>query len=154
MFKIFKTEKKLTIEEVEKIEREIGLIFPMEYKEHLLKYNGGKCEPNEFSFFENGVLETSAIDWFLAIYDGDGDNLLEYINILKIEEKRIPNSLIPIATDDCGNIICISCEGKDCGSVYFWDHEKEIDYNSEDDSNWSNLYLISPSFNEFIKNLR
>lgn len=42
--------------------------MPAEYKEHLLKYNGGQCTPNVFKFNENGNWTESCIDWFLTIY--------------------------------------------------------------------------------------
>jgi SMI1-KNR4 cell-wall len=56
--------------------------------------------------------------------------------------------LIPIAEDDGGNLICISCSDNDKGKIYFWNHEEE----NEDDLT-ANLYFVSNSFNEFIDSL-
>jgi hypothetical protein len=75
MIKFVNTEAILSIQEIEKIENFCGLIFPDEYKNHLLKYNGGQCEPNLFMFNENGRNTESFIDWFLAIYDGEYNNI-------------------------------------------------------------------------------
>jgi cell wall assembly regulator SMI1 len=151
MIKFFNTEAQLNIAQIEEIETYAGLHFPEEYTQHFLQYNGGQCEPNIFSFYENGQLTDSNVDWFLAIYDGEDDNLKDYLYTYKIDEKRLPTRIFPIAHDPGGNLICIDTAN---GKVYFWDHEKEVDYTVSDDSDYSNLYLIANSFNEFLSGLR
>lgn len=148
------TESQLNLTQIEEVEKYIGLNFPDEYKEHLLQNNGGQCSPNCFKFNENGTWTESCIDWFLAIYDGEYDNLKDYINTYKIEEKRLPVHILPIAHDPGGNLICISCDLEDVGCVYFWDHENEVDYNTSNDKDYSNLYLVAKSFNEFVNGLK
>ncbi len=150
MVKFFHVESSLSQDKIEEIEQSLDLRFPHSYKQHLMLFNGGKCTPNKFKFLEKGNPSDSYIDWFLSIYDGEYDNFVEYFNDYKIEEKRMPKSIFPIAHDPGGNLICLdSVDGK----VYFWDHESEIDYSIEDDSNFSNLHLIANSFSEFIDNL-
>lgn len=148
------TEASLNLLQIEVIEKFIGLDFPSEYKDHLLKHNGGQPSPNVFSFEEYGKLTDSCVDWLLAIYEGEYDNLKNYIDTYKIQEKRMPLHILPIAHDPGGNLICISCDYDNKGSIYFWDHEKEVDYNLSDDSDYSNLYLIANSFDEFIDGLK
>lgn len=148
------TEISLNINQIENLEKYVGLNFPKEYKEHLLKYNGGQCYPNIFTFKEDGKVNYSVVDWFFAIYDGEYDNLKREIEMVKIEEKRMPTHILPIAHDPLGNLICISCGNNDEGYVYFWNHEKEVDYSSASDEDYSNLYLVAYSFNEFIDNLK
>lgn len=89
MIKFFDTEDTISMSSIEAIEKKYTLNFPLEYKEHLLKYNGGRCEPNIFSFEENGHKTESRVNWFLAIYAGQYDNLEEYIKTYKIENKRL-----------------------------------------------------------------
>jgi cell wall assembly regulator SMI1 len=148
------TESQLNLAQIEEVEKYIGLNFPSEYKEHLLQNNGGQCSPNVFKFNENGAWTESCIDWFLAIYDGEYDNLKKYIETYKIEEKRLPDHILPIAHDPGGNLICISCHKNDEGHIYFWDHENEVDYKISNDNNYSNLYLVAKSFSEFIDGLK
>lgn len=148
------TEVKLSINQIEEIERYVGLKFPVEYKNHLLQYNGGQCYPNVFKFNENGNWTESCIDWFLAIYDGEYDNLKAYIKDYKLDEKRLPFHMLPIAHDPGGNLICISCGSADEGHIYFWDHEKEVDYNIIDDGEYPNLYFVAMGFDEFINGLK
>lgn len=148
------TESQLNLTQIEEIEEYVGLKFPEDYKKHLLKYNGGKCFPNIFEFNEKGNLTSSSIDWFLAIYDGEYDNLKNEIKMVKIDEKRMPTHMLPIAHDPGGNLICISCDKHDEGYIYFWDHENEVDYETSNDTNYSNLYFVAKSFNEFIDGLK
>lgn len=148
------TETKIDSQRIEEIERWIGLTFPKEYKNHLLKYNGGYCNPNVFGFIENGEPTESTVDWFLAIYDGDSDSLKRYIKTYKLDDKRLPSHIVPIAHDPGGNLICISCGSEDYGYIYFWNHEKEVDYFFSNDSDYSNLYLISKTFDLFLNSLK
>lgn len=148
------TERQLNLSEIEELEKLVGLNFPFEYKNHLLKHNGGQCSPNVFRFKEDDKLTTSCIDWFLAIYDGEYDNLKTYIEILKIDKKRMPIHLLPFAHDPAGNMLCISCDPKNFGPIYFWNHEKEVNYTLSDDNDYSNLYLISKSFKDFLYELK
>ncbi|MDR1451398.1 MAG: SMI1/KNR4 family protein [Helicobacteraceae bacterium] len=144
MVEFIKTEAKITENKIVELETKLGYSFPEEYRTHLLKYNGGKCKPNVFSFIENNKETKSSIDWFLAIYEGKYDNLKLYMDMYIFEEKRLPDYFIPIAHDSGGNLVCISCSENENGFVYFWDHENEGN---------NNVYLISESFNTFIKNL-
>ena len=153
MLSFFETKNPITINQITEIEQRINLVFPEAYKLHLLQHNGGYCEPYVFSFQQDGRITNSGIDWFLAIYDGKYHNLWDYIDTYKIDEKRLPTHILPIAHDPGGNLICISCGADDYGCVYFWEHELEVDYTESDDTDYSNLYLIAPNFNEFLDGL-
>lgn len=148
------TAKQLNLSQIEEIEKLVGLNFPEEYKEHLLQHNGGQCMPNIFSFTEKGKITNSCVDWFLTIYDGEYDNLKNYIDTYKSDDKRLPSHLLPIAHDPGGNLICISCGNDDSGSIYFWDHENEVDYSVMGDKDYTNLYLIAKNLHEFIDKLK
>ncbi len=154
MTEFSRTEARLNASQIEEVEKFVSLSFPVEYKEHLLKHNGGQCAPNIFEFNEHGKASNSCLDWFLAIYDGEYDNLKDYIETYKIEEKRMPGHMLPIAHDPGGNLICLSCNGDDSGYVYFWDHENEVDYSVASDRDYSNLHFISKSLADFIDSLR
>nr|WP_320120063.1 SMI1/KNR4 family protein [uncultured Marinifilum sp.] len=150
MATFFETEIKITESQVKRLEERLNFSFPIEYVEHILKNNGGRCEPNIFSFNEEGKKTESCVDWFLAIYEGEYDNLETEFNALKLEEKRMPTSFFPIAHDPGGNYICMDSED---GKIYFWNHEKEVDYSLNNDSDHANLYLIAESLGDFISNL-
>jgi cell wall assembly regulator SMI1 len=151
MVKFIELEEKVTRFHIQELESKLNFKFPKEYKKHLLEFNGGRCEPNVFSFEENGISTESSVDWFLALHNGEYDSIEKEFNILKIEEKRMPNTFFPIANDPLGNCICMnSIDGK----VYFWDHEREVDYSQSDDDDWSNLHFIANSLKEFLLSLK
>lgn len=127
------------------LEKRLDIVLPSEYKEHILKYNGGY--PNKECFDTQGG-GRSKIHYFYAIYDGEYSNFEKSFNIFKIEETRMLSHVFPIAYDDGGNQICISIGDKDYGKIYFWDHEEE-----SDEPDYENMYLIANSFNEFLEGL-
>ncbi|WP_053002651.1 SMI1/KNR4 family protein [Kordia jejudonensis] len=146
----FETEEPITKKQINNLEKRLNFNFPKNYTEHLLKYNGGRCEPNIFNFNEGGNQTKSSIDWFLALHDGEYDNLEEYFKIYKVEEKRLPDSFFPIAHDDGGNLICMD---NTTDKIYFWDHNIEVNYNLHSDLERSNLYFLADNLSQFLENL-
>jgi hypothetical protein len=151
--KFYRVEKSTTLEQMAAVEKIVGLKFPEEYINHLMKFNGGRCKPNVFHFNERGKPESDVVEWFLAVYDGESYNLMKKIEWFKVEEKRIPSYMIPIANDPFGNLICLSCGEQDYGYIYFWDHELESGEIDLDDSKFENLSYISDSLGSFLNSL-
>jgi hypothetical protein len=142
-----------TVAELDDLERYAKLPFPEAYRQHVLRYNGGRCEPNVFHFTEQGQRTSSAVDWFLPTRREGWGSLGDYIETYKIDAKRLPTALLPIAHDPGGNLICLCCAGEKVGRVYFWDHESEVDYTAEADSVQTNLYPIADSLSLFLASL-
>ena len=148
MITIINAKDPATSESISDFEGKIGSKLPDDYKNFLLKYNGGQPLPNSFKFFSNKE-DGSSVDRFLSLGKEKNSNLLKYYNNYK---DRIPSYFFPIAHDAGGNLICISCSESDYGYIYFWDHEKEQNHAHTD--YWGNIYLIDKSFNRFITNLK
>jgi cell wall assembly regulator SMI1 len=146
---IMNSKPQLNENQINDLEKKFNICLPNEYRNFLLKYNGGIPRPSVFNFKDNGGQETnSLVHYFYAIYNESNYDNLEQNYILYIKEKRIPLNILPIADDPFGNMICISLSGNDCGNVYFWNHEEEVENESYD-----NLSLIANNFNEFLDNL-
>lgn len=146
--------KKNEIKDIIEFEKNYNVSFPPQYKHHLLSYNGGAPHPDIFSFTEKGTKTNSRINYFYAIGSSGSDNFNEVMETFKVDDKRMPDHILPIAEDPFGNVVCISSGANDFGRIYFWDHEMEVDYSVSDDTDYSNLYFIANSFNEFIKMLK
>lgn len=129
------------------VEEMWGFNLPKDYREFLLKTNGGQPEKPLFSFYDKS--DGSCISKFLGIKKSFNDNIL-----LKQKDAglRFPNNFIPIGSDVYGNLILLSVKNADRGKIYFWDHEMEADNGEIPD--YSNLTLIANSFEEFIASLR
>jgi hypothetical protein len=122
-----------------KFEEKIGTRLPQDFREYLLKYNGGKPIPSDFNIPNLG---SNSIHHVYGIHNGP-----DYLNLesnVEIYKARIPNSLLPFADDPVGNVLCIGISGEVKGQIYFWDHELECE-------DWSSIVKISDSFSLFLE---
>src|SRR4051794_11646457 len=96
---IERAESALSEERLAAVESYIGARFPDQYRQFLLRNNGGKPTPSGFRFNKGTRTSDSLVDWFLAIYDGEYDNFEAYFKTYRVDQARLPNNLIPIAHD-------------------------------------------------------
>lgn len=150
--KLYDSGRSVTQEDLTRAEERMGCTITATYRDFLLSHNGGRPEPNHFSVYgKNGALyTTSAVDWFFGINTGAYYNSLEQ-HFAMVREHRVPPNLLPIAGDPGGNLICLSVEGADVGTVYFWDHEEEAD--DSDPPTYGNVFFIASSFDAFLNGL-
>ena len=143
------SDKNITIEEIEKIEKELDIIFPSELKKFYLKYNGG--ESNKKYFNIKNLMSNYQITFFKPMLKEQmlkGEMTISIYKhyILGIEKKYLISNLIPFADDLFGNFLCIDKYGK----IYYyamdmWSFDISLEYNLKE-----NLYLLANSFNEFL----
>ncbi len=148
-WQVVETSKKLTIEDILSLEKEIGYSLPADYANFLLHYGGfGTEDYVSFTYLEENPRddEKGLLDVFFGILPGDGYDLIKNYNCYK---DRIPQNLLPIA-DSCGNVVCISLAGDNKDCVYLWDHNDE---EMVENPGYSNVYLLAHSFDEFINSL-
>lgn len=132
-------------------EENIGMPFPPDYREFMLKYNGGDPLKCVFKFQDaTGPYSDSIIRYFFAFSDDYNESIKHNHEIYTLAD-RVPKNILPIAEDPGGNIVCLSLAGDDVGKVYFWDHEQEG--LTEASSTYENLELIANSFTEFVDGL-
>lgn len=139
-------EKDLTEEELWQAENRIGVKLPDEYRQFLLRHNGGHPEPYGLNFeCEGEEPQLAAVAYFLAIYDGEDENFFDYFETYK---DRIPPELIPIARDPGGSLVLLSVKDAHKGKVYFWQQDFE-----PDEPDYSNICFVANSFDEFLNSL-
>src|SRR5690625_1089796 len=144
MVKMTDTNSKLTLEDIKDFEQENNIRLTTNYKDFLLKWNGGYIEPHLFYISDKqGV---SAMNIFNGIGDFD-DSLDEYIDIL---DYRLPEGFIPIGDDSNGNQVCLGTLQPHYDHIYFWDHENESDL---DEPDMSNMYFLASNIWEFLDSL-
>lgn len=141
--------EKLTEQDISKIENELDVQLPQDYKNFLLKNNGGspvegwifdftQIIPESDEPFENN----SVIRKFSALSE------LPFFYGNLIAEELIPKKFLPIASDPFGNEILLCADQDNYGRIYFADHEM---YDPETDY-WI-LTELADSFAEFIDKL-
>lgn len=126
-------------------EQRFGVVLPDDYKEFLLKHNGGKPTPRRYKTLD-GVVESSFIR-MLPLADLDAPNLV--LNYTTYNQGYcIPNNLIPIGEDPIGNQICMSLSGEDTGTVYHWSYDWEDEVFR---ASYKYMRKIAGSFSEFLE---
>ena len=142
----------LSKEAIQNAESALGVKFPNEYVQFLLKYNGGRPEPAGFDieWRTNQPIgedwRTSMLSWFLSIYDGDETNLLEYNKISF--SGRIPKETIAIADDCGGNLILLGVSGEYKDKIFFWVKDDEVEEGGV--PGFENVGFLANSFDEFL----
>ena len=144
---VIESELPTNIEEIKKFEELIQAKLPEDYKQFLLKHNGGHPIRDAFKLIPT-INEKNAevgISRFYALYDGDVSNITT-----KFQGTRgqIPDKLLPIAYGDLGKI-CLGIKGEYYNKLYYW--TTNYSFWAVDDYNY--LYLIANSFTDFINGL-
>ena len=140
------------LEAIKKFEELIKVKLPEDYKQFLLKHNGGHPIRDTFRLIEpiNDHFNEGGISWFYALYDGDVCNITTNFKH-SLARGESPDKFLPIGYDSGGgNEICIELiEGDDYGKLYYWTTDWSVW--TKDEYNY--LYLIANSFTDFINDL-
>ncbi|NOV01291.1 SMI1/KNR4 family protein [Paenibacillus planticolens] len=148
-FEMDNTFAPISLEAIQEVEKRYGFILPNDYKDFLLKYNGGKPRPNVMFTTKNGFL-TSYLISVLPLFDRKVPSLVGNFLFFNKEEGNLPSNIITFGEDPLRNLLCISVEGNNTGFIYYWDYMND----DSDTPTYDHLVLISESFSKFIEELR
>lgn len=140
--------EKVSREEILLFEKKIGLSFPKDYKDFLVKYNGGIPSPANFDFYDKSDASTIR-SFFLITKDRNNPESIDWT--LRLYDGRLPTHFLPVASDLGDNLILLDCSVEARG-VFFWDHEEEAD--EDEEPTMDNMYYLSKSFENFLLCLR
>ncbi|HEY1068696.1 MAG TPA: SMI1/KNR4 family protein [Pirellulales bacterium] len=119
-------------ERIAAFERDLGTKLPDEYREFLLRYNGGVPERETFDVpGEDGG--ERPFQCFFALHDGPwDDSTSEGSQGFPLQAARTDfrseggrADVLPIGKDWSGSYVCIGLAGSDLGKVLYYDHEME-----------------------------
>ena len=127
-------------EKINELEHTIGTVLPSHFKDLLTQNN--VCKPHKNHYKDKETEFT--INYFLGFSENKNDDIIATYNDY---EGRIPEELIPIASVDGGDWLCIN---KMTGKVYYWFHE-ENDWGLEGNNKYPTL--VSENLNDFIEKL-
>lgn len=117
--------------------------LPEDYKDFLIKYNGGRPNPNLVPSVKSDV------QWIYGMVNEPYyASVFQHIDMF---QKRIPSWYFPIANDSGGNLYLMSLYNENHGLIAFWRHEEETDGNA--DQYFDNMDIVSNSFSEFLNQL-
>lgn len=137
------TRDALKVDDLDRVERELGFKFPRDVRAHYLEHNGGR--PRRGEFRKGG--ESYRVREFLPIKYEDRQGRLEdaYID-LRDDEEIVDCQLVPFACDNRGDYYCFSIRPRDHGAIYAF----RCDVPDPDDM----LLPLAGSFREFMDGLR
>jgi len=135
-----KTEQPVTNTDLDEVQRKFGFSFPVEFRDHYLKQNGGRPR-NSLYEKDDTVFVVSA--FFPIKY---GNCLFEDVVRDLKEQEAFPKYLVPFADDPGGDHYCFSVREKDAGSIWIfrWDYYDDPKRAVE---------FLAPSLNEFIESM-
>ncbi|HZH17577.1 MAG TPA: SMI1/KNR4 family protein [Archangium sp.] len=133
----------LNEEDIRSFEVKHGLALPASYKEFLLDTNGGRPGRDLFANNEFEANPLGRIHIFFGLKDPVVSCNLDWN--LDVFGDRIPTDLLPIATTEGIDKICLSVGGKQPGAVFYWDGHAR--------SGERNLYFLADDFSSFIASL-
>ncbi len=136
---------RLEPEQVVLFEKRINARLPGDFRDYLLKYNGGKPVPNYFSL-PSDKGESTYLHHFFGLHNGPETRRLD--KIYELYSGYISENLICFADDPFGSLVCIGIRGDEYGRIYFWD----IDGMAVK-TDLADLTLLSDSFTEFCDSL-
>jgi hypothetical protein len=135
-------------DDVASFEAEIGATLPDDYRQFLLRSNGGSLGDN-YEVVEGYVI-IGSVGGFR-----EGYSLRSARGCYQGSPVRIPRALLWIMDDPGGNAICLGLTAEHWGKVYFWDHDEEP-YPDEWDGQVEtagNIQVLANSFTEFVARL-
>lgn len=133
----------LTEGDVSAFEKTHGLVLPVTYKAFLLATNGGRPERDLFSLEGLEGNSFGRIHLFFGLNDPVVSCNLDWNR--DVFGERIPADLLPIATTEGIDKICLCVAGSRAGALYYWDGHARA---GERD-----LYFLADDFASFISSL-
>lgn len=97
-----------------KFEKKHNIHLPEDYKQFLLKYNGGSPKPNEYWDIEGNY--SNSVNYFYGF--------CKCKKVLSLEENinsSVPSQLLVIGDDGSTNLFCLGITQDIFGKIYFID---------------------------------
>lgn len=128
----FMTRSPISESDVTDFETQLGISLPIDYREFLIKTNGGIPFPHKIEFSVENRPDTTSVEYFYGLLSEDSSQSLKWA--CGVFDDLLAKKLLPIAGDAFGNkiVLCLSD-----GTVWFWDHEEPDQENA--------LFFISES---------
>ena len=133
----------ITDDDILSFERRYTLTLPAAYRSFLLATNGGRPVRDIFPVRGLPGNPFGRVHLFFGLKDPVASCNLDW-NI-DIYSDRISSDMIPIATTEGADKICLLVRGSTAGAVFYWDGYEHEGRES--------IMLLAPTFAEFVDNL-
>jgi len=134
----------LTAARLAQFEETLGFSLPADYREFLLRRNGGK--------FQGSVVKVTGLDAKVALDEFFGLDLDERLNLelwnYQYSYKKPAGSLV-IGADPGGGMVLLGLDPGWSG-VYYWDYSQWFEKSTPE----HNIYLMAESFTKLMEALK
>lgn len=150
----YNSEKKVSINDIDYVEKQLKIKIPSQLKDFILKQNGGIPENNVW-IDKSDEYDYVSIQEFIPIkhykiFDNDKNYLMNGIAEKLWSESILPKTLLPFAKDAGGNYFCISLTD---GQIYYYTLDTWSDNLSLSENYNQSTRFLCNNFNKFISNL-
>ena len=139
-----------TIEDLDKLESDIGFELPEDYRSFLQNNNGGKF--SLFKFYAS--IYIPALDQKVMLDVSYGYELSEehqFLDIVQINDEfkeDVPENTLIFTRDPGGNMFLLVTQAENEG-VYYWDSSDFFDTSEGD----ANAFKVADSFTDFLNKI-
>ena len=145
MIKIENQGQQIFKKDIDRLEDITFSNLPVEYKDFLIKFNGGCPTPESFDVNSHAE-KTFDVHAFFGINLEIESNNLQWI--FDEYKNRIPPYLFAIGGTDTSDLICLDLTSYNHGKIVFWDS-----FDEKDSSYTGNIHDIAENFNTFLNQL-
>lgn len=143
LLKTFEGGPPLHEEDIRSFERKHGLALPASYRAFLLATNGGRPERDLLTLHGLEGNPLGRIHVFFGLNDPVTSCNLDWN--LDVFGDRLPATLLPIATTEGADKICLRVAGNRAGELVYWDGHARAGEQA--------LYFLADDFASFISSL-
>ncbi len=140
---------------LECFENDIGTRLPDDYRNYLLKYNGGLPMLRTVKLSDN--FGWTGIDYFLGLNNRELSEGGTLRSMWENEAKLLPQGAINIGEDGCGIVFCYFILGEREGQVFALEpseiHEMSLDEKRRETLSGEGVYCLANTFTEFLNKL-
>lgn len=130
---------------VQAVEADVGAELPDDYRQFLLRGDGGVPNRGVFTMPNGGG---SIVNRFLSTRRDQEYSLWERFACL---DEFLPDGFLPIAEDPGSNLVLLGIKGGSRGSVFYYYHDRPA---SKPIPEAQDITKLSDSFTEFAEHLR
>ena len=115
--KFSKSGPKQTKRQLQAVARSLGIVFPKDFRDFLVKHNGGVPKPNTLRSAKGCV---DAIEFFYSIGARASERNLVKMTESYRDELALPHQYLPVALSDTHDLLLLHVAGRSAGKVDWW----------------------------------
>ena len=148
-----KIDNDIKLGNINTIEDSIGIKFPEDFTNFLLKHNHGRPKKPVF----DTQLSSGRMMGSILNFNPEKKHADNFMNVYNTIKDKVPNGFFPFAGDPAGNYICAEVKNNKVVNVSFWNHELQFSIKDgeriETIENSNKMEFIAKDLDDFFRKL-